>query len=801
MHKFLTQLKSKFSRGRQSPKEFMWAKKLDYEQKIYRELIDLRWMTAQYTNLKIDDKDLEVLFKGGIDPNPFFDSDWYLLENEDLIDSGIDPLMHYVAHGESEGRKPNPFFDPVIYLQKYPELRNFQGTLLAHFIDLGINQGKNSAVVDNSAELESAAELALVNRDKYADFFATQKIAVVIPIYNNWSFTERCIRAIEKTVDYPILQIFVVNDGSTDETLQKLMRYPNVNVINVPVNSGYLKACNFAFNQLSEHEFLFLLNNASEPNSGFVINAMDVMQSNEDAAVVGSTLISSDGKLQAAGGMVGSDGTCRNWGYLDREKSSKFRYTRRIDYVPFASVLIRNSELKKIGGLDERFAPAYYEDVDFAFQMREIGKSVYISSESTIFHFGSPSYGLGGNDSVIGMTHASKKEFRDKWRVTLDAPPFSQSRVPLQPSIQENNRAMVWDGSDLDSNSLLENDLKIMNYAMRQGYRVIYKTEQNSSANLHLANLRNNGIQVTGKKSEIESYEFGFENPDHVWTGESKKLVYEEVKDRIYFESENASLSASKIAVLAQWSESEHLSYSAERLIQELLDCDFQVVLVSACESKERLVISHNLRNQITVLRKPNFGYDFGSWSVALQAMPEIKLADEVILVNDSLIGPFSNLTKILEAMKNSSFDITGLTDSLEFSYHIQSYMMHFKNDSLGDQAIWNFWRNVKDLGDRDSVIRSYELGLSRLAVENGHYVGALFPFNITPDRRGASSKFNALSLIESGFPFVKIKVFNEIDPLKVGALKELISERFELSAQEVKVFFAANLDSPCYLS
>jgi GT2 family glycosyltransferase len=795
LFKLIHKLARKFSTGQRSATEYTRATINVDVKKLYQELIDINWMAARYADLKIDASELEDLFQNGIDPNQFFDSDWYLLENKDLTNSGIDPLMHYVTFGENEGRKPNPFFDPVTYLRKYPELRDFQGTLLAHFIDFGIKQGKTSATVDNSAEFESARKLALVNLDKHADLFAAQKIAVVIPAYNNWSFTERCIRAIEKTVDYPILQIFVVNDGSTDETLREVARYPYVTVIHIPVNSGYLNACNFAFTQLREFQFLFLLNNDSEPNSGFVLNALDVMQSNEDAAVVGSTLFSSDGRLQAAGGMVGSDGTCRNWGNLDETKSSRFRYTRKIDYVPFAAALVRSSELMKIRGFDERFAPAYYEDVDLAFQMREIGKSVYISSESTIFHFGSKSYGLGGNDSLIEMNHANKKKFHDKWRMVLNAPPFSQSRVPLQPAIEEHDRSIVWSSSHIESDSLCENDLRIMNYSMRQGYRVIYMTEERSSARFDLANFRNNGIQVIRNRSEIESYKSGLDNPDHVCSSREAKLVFEEVENEIYFESENARLSANKIAVLAQWSESEHLSYSAEKLIQELLACDFQVVLVSACESKERLVISHNLRNQITILRKPNFGYDFGSWSVALQAIPEIKLADEVILMNDSLIGPFSNLTKILEAMKNSSFDITGLTDSLEFSHHIQSYMMHFKNDSLRDQAIWSFWRNVKDLGERDSVIRSYELGLSRLAVENGFYIGAMFPFNITPDRRGASSKLNALSLIESGFPFVKFNLFHQLDPTKAKELKELVGQRFDLAAHELEEFFPASND------
>ena len=759
--------------------------------KLYKDLIDLNWMVAQYTDLKIDDSDLEHLFQAGIDPNPFFDSDWYLCENKDLTNSGIDPLMHYVTFGENEGRKPNPLFDPVTYLQKYPELRDFQRTLLAHFIDFGIKQEKSSATVDNSPEFESATELALVNLDRYADLFAAQKIAVVVPVYNNWSLTERCIRAIEKTVDYPVLQIFVVNDGSTDETLQEIKRYPNVNVINIPVNSGYVKACNFAFTQLREYEFLFLLNNDTEPNSGFVVNAIEVMQSNEDAAIVGSTLFSADGKLHAAGGMVGSDGTCRHWGSLDSKKSSKYRYTRKIDYVPFAAALVRNSELKKIDGFDERFAPSCYEDVDFAFQMRGIGMSVYISSESTIFHFGSESYCVVGNDSLFGTIGQNRKKFYEKWQATLESSPFSQSRVPLQPAIQENDRSILWKDFALESDSLFENYLKIVTHSMRHGYRVIFKANEHGSSDLHLAKLRNNGVQVVGIESEMDRNNYLQSVPDHVWTSESRKLVYKEVKNEIYFESQNANLSAGKTAVLAQWSESENLAYSTERLIQELLDCEFQVVLVSACQSNERLVISDHLLSRITVLRKPNFGYDFGSWSVALQAIPEIELADEVLLLNDSLIGPFGKLGDILKKMSESPYSLTGLTDSIEIDYHIQSYMMHFKDGSLRETVFRNFWHNVRHEASKDEIIRTYEIGLSRLALENEIYIGAVFPFNLTPNRWGASSQSNLNALLNQGFPFVKAGLLTRLEPHQILELKEFIAQKFQLSSIELDAFFA----------
>jgi hypothetical protein len=432
-----------------------------------------------------------------------------------------------------------------------------------------------------------------------------------------------------------------------------------------------------------------------------------------------------------------------------------------------------------------------------AFQMRQIGKNVYVSSESTVFHFGSKSYGLGGLDSLIGMNLTNKKKFFEKWQLTLKSDPFRQSRKPLRPAIQEYERTILWSDFNAQYVALSDNAFDVMRSSMGHGYRMIYQCYCFESANVSLARLRNNGIQVVCNSSEIELADFSYREVNSVnsWTSHSTKLVYEQIKNEVYFEARNANLEAKKIAVLAQWSISEYLSFSTKKLIQEFLSCGYEIVLISACESKESLVLSPRLRSKITIMRKPNFGYDFGSWSIALQALPEIRFANEVILVNDSLIGPFLNLKELLDEMKGSSFDITGLTDSLAFEHHVQSYMMHFKNDSLSDDAIWSFWRDIKHHDEKNAVIQTYELGLSRLAFENGISVGALFPFNITPDRKGASSKLNALSLIESGFPFVKFNVFNELEPAKVRELKKLVGQRFELADHELEEFFPAKDD------
>lgn len=68
-----------------------------------------------------------------IKENDLFDSKYYLNENPDIKDSGMDPLLHYMYHGFKEGRNPNPYFDNNYYLKKYPDVDNMGISPLVHY--------------------------------------------------------------------------------------------------------------------------------------------------------------------------------------------------------------------------------------------------------------------------------------------------------------------------------------------------------------------------------------------------------------------------------------------------------------------------------------------------------------------------------------------------------------------------------------------------------------------------------------------------------------------------------------------
>jgi hypothetical protein len=71
----------------------------------------------------------------------FFDRDWYVVQYPDVLDAGVDPVLHYLEHGASEGRDPGPLFDTNWYLGQNPDVRAGMNPLV-HYLRYGAAKGR-----------------------------------------------------------------------------------------------------------------------------------------------------------------------------------------------------------------------------------------------------------------------------------------------------------------------------------------------------------------------------------------------------------------------------------------------------------------------------------------------------------------------------------------------------------------------------------------------------------------------------------------------------------------------------------
>lgn len=69
-----------------------------------------------------------------------FDGAWYLANYPDVKEAGLEPVLHFLAHGVHEGRNPNPHFDGQAYVQANPDIASFPFGPFLHYICFGFRE-------------------------------------------------------------------------------------------------------------------------------------------------------------------------------------------------------------------------------------------------------------------------------------------------------------------------------------------------------------------------------------------------------------------------------------------------------------------------------------------------------------------------------------------------------------------------------------------------------------------------------------------------------------------------------------
>lgn len=214
--------------------------------------------------------------------------------------------------------------------------------------------------------------------------------------------------------------------------------------------------------------------------------------------------------------------------------------------------------------------------------------------------------------------------------------------------------------------------------------------------------------------------------------------------------------SVERVAVFAHWSTSPRLTRSVRTTVSAIVGAGYRVVIVSTSENPEPLDWQDERPNGVTVIRRPNLGYDFGSWATALDRYPVMLEAQRILLVNDSLAGPFATIDPLLERFHDSSADAWAVTDTAQFGYHLQSYILGFPGHSLREPPLRRFWRDVRVERTKDDVIWRNEIGLSELLRRERFASDVAIPFQRVVPKGTNPTIVGWRKLLDRGFPFVK---------------------------------------------
>ncbi len=244
------------------------------------------------------------------------------------------------------------------------------------------------------------------------------EISIVIPVYNQFLFTYNCLTSILNNSGEINYEIIIADDCSTDETVDIDRVIQGIRIVRNKKNVGFLRNCNQAAKR-ARGKYILFLNNDTFVQPGWLKKLLSLIRSSDKIGMVGSKLIYPDGRLQEAGGIVWEDASAWNFGYGQNAEAPVYNYVKEVDYVSGAAIMIRGELWREIGGFDKRFAPAYYEDTDLAFEVRKRGYKVMYHPFSIVVHYEGISNGTDVQTGLKAYQTVNRDKFLSKWQMTL----------------------------------------------------------------------------------------------------------------------------------------------------------------------------------------------------------------------------------------------------------------------------------------------------------------------------------------------------------------------------------------------
>jgi|CXWL01.1.fsa_nt_gi GT2 family glycosyltransferase len=254
------------------------------------------------------------------------------------------------------------------------------------------------------------------------------RTSVVIPVFNNADFTFQCLRSLLSEIDLRSTEIIVVNDCSTDETHALLSLFRNkVRVVNNEKNSGFGETCNHGAS-VARGRYLVFLNNDTWVLRGWLDELEKTIEGNDSIGAVGSMFLYPDGRVQEAGGIVWRSGEAFHYGWCRSPDDHRLNFAREVDYCSAASLLIRRDLFEQIGGFDQRYSPAYYEDTDLCMEVRKSGHKVIYQPASRLIHYEGITAGTDVRFGLKRYQVTNHAKFLGKWRSVLETDHLPEDR-------------------------------------------------------------------------------------------------------------------------------------------------------------------------------------------------------------------------------------------------------------------------------------------------------------------------------------------------------------------------------------
>jgi GT2 family glycosyltransferase len=202
-------------------------------------------------------------------------------------------------------------------------------------------------------------------------------VSIVIPTYNGLSLIQDNLPTVLNASRNPsnhIIEILVVDDGSTDRTSEFLKRVPEVRLIRHSKNRGFSASVNTGV-RMCKGDLVVLLNNDVKVERDFLVSALPYF---DDKSVFGVSFHEK--------GYGPSKGKFED-GFIVHEGLKETGTPQWTFWLSGGSSIIKRDIYMRLGGLDEElFSPFYWEDIDLSYRALKRGYKLIWDPKANVVH-------------------------------------------------------------------------------------------------------------------------------------------------------------------------------------------------------------------------------------------------------------------------------------------------------------------------------------------------------------------------------------------------------------------------------
>ncbi len=267
-----------------------------------------------------------------------------------------------------------------------------------------------------------------MGRMRASDSVVGGRTSVVIVGWQVRDLLRACLRSIARHEDRAALEVWVVDNASTDGTAAMVAtEFPWVRLVPLAENPGFAAANNIALRGATG-DVCILLNPDTELHAAALTALAAYLRGHPSVGVAGPRLVNPDGSLQSAG--FAPPSLFQVWYDLvpwpRRFYHSRLngRFIEPLPDAPYpvgfplgACLATRRDVLDAVGSLDEAYG-MYMEEIDFCARVRAAGYTVHILPQVVVTHHGGRSTRQAPEAMFLALHRARRRfsaEHHPRW--------------------------------------------------------------------------------------------------------------------------------------------------------------------------------------------------------------------------------------------------------------------------------------------------------------------------------------------------------------------------------------------------